>query len=463
MPTAYDEFPYTNLPFAQTRPAVLATVAALHGLTPRDPRQARVLELGCGGGANLAGIAAADPGVRAVGVDLAPTAVEVARAIAAAAGLDNARFDVGDVLALTGGELGEFDYVIVHGLYAWADAPVREAVLAACRSHLAPDGIAYLSYTAHPGGHLRQMLREMAPVARARDRGRRARAPTRARGLFALLDSSASPAGPSFYEGLVGGELHMLATAPDATLVHDLLDPSYAPVWFRDFAAAAARHGMAYVGDSSPESSREPAWSPAVAAFVDEAAGDDRDRARAVLRRARPAPLPQLAALPRRPRARAARGPDRGPAAAGGRGRRRRRRCARAAARRARRGRARPVRDAARAARRTGRRAGRDARAGLRRRRRRVPRRPVAGGGERRPAPARERAGAQPGAPGGALVTTLHNGVVRITDEPTGALLSLLDGTRDRAAILEAFPGALSAEALDEALAKFAEMGLLFE
>ena len=47
----------------------------------------------------------------------------------------------------------------------------------------------------------------------------------------------------------------------------------------------------------------------------------------------------------------------------------------------------------------------------------------------------------------GSLVTTLHNQVVRITDEPTGALLRLLDGTRDRAAILAAFPGALRAVA----------------
>jgi hypothetical protein len=58
-------------------------------------------------------------------------------------------------------------------------------------------------------------------------------------------------------------------------------------------------------------------------------------------------------------------------------------------------------------------------------------------------------------------VTTLLNEMVRIIDEPTRALLTLLDGTRDRAAILEAFPGPLDAPSLDTALAKFAELGLL--
>ena len=69
------------------------------------------------------------------------------------------------------------------------------------------------------------------------------------------------------------------------------------------------------------------------------------------------------------------------------------------------------------------------------------------------PSPAAAVAGSHPRASGlarsqarpGAVVTTLRNQVVRITDEPTGALLRLLDGTRDRAAILEAFPGALDA------------------
>ena len=457
MPTAYDEVPYENLPFTQALPRAHATVAALHGLAPPDPRSARVLELGCGAGAHLAGVAAAHPEVRAVGVDLAANAIEVARATAAAAGLDNVRFDVGDVLELTEGQLGTFDYVIVHGLYAWAAEPLREAVLAASRAHLAPDGIVYVSYTSYPGGHMRQMLREMAQWHTRGLEDPRARA-ERAQGLFALLDRLGE-AGPSFYAGVVGEDVHTLATAPESMLVHDLLGEAYTPVWFVDFAAAAARHGMAYVGDAIPESSRRPPWSAAVDAFVDEAAGDERVAREQyldlmVLRRFRHS---LLCHDDRRPAARVDRAAVQTLLVAAD---------DLSAAPEALRS---VLADAAHPVpfevvrERLGAPAdelaetlvqGFDAGAIAFHV---VPSPAAAVAGPHPRASVLARSQAQPGA----VVTTLRNQVVRITDEPTGALLRLLDGTRDREAILEAFPGPLSAEALDAALAKFAELGLL--
>ena len=77
--------------------------------------------------------------------------------------------------------------------------------------------------------------------------------------------------------------------------------------------------------------------------------------------------------------------------------------------------------------------------------------------GERPVASALARSQARPGA----IVTTLENHVVRINDEPTAALLGLLDGTRDRTAIRDEFPGELTEESLEAALAKLAELGLL--
>jgi SAM-dependent methyltransferase len=441
--TVYDEVPYANLPFAQARPSVFATVAALHGLAPPDPRRARVLELGCGAGANLAGIAAANPEARAVGVDLAPSAIEEARATAAAAGLENLEFDVADVLALTAGELGEFDYVIVHGLYAWAPAPVREAVLSACRSHLSTDGIAYVSYTAHPGGHLRRMLREAAQFhARGLDDPRE-RA-ERARGLFTLLDRLQQSGGPSFYGGVVGDDVHALATAPETMLVHDLLGAAYEPVWFTDFAAAAARHGMAYVGDAIPEASRRPPWSEGVDAFVDDAAGEDRIAREQyfdllVLRRfrhsllcrdeQRPVERVDRAAVQRMLVEETGEPPipfdvlrERVGVSAG--------ELAETLV---------GAFDAGEVAFHA------------------VPSPAVREAGQHPLASALARSQAHPGA----IVTTLENHVVRINDEPTTTLLGLLDGTRDRAAIIEAFPGELTPEALASALAKLAELGLL--
>ena len=83
----YDDVRYSNYPYAQTHPDRLATVAILHGLEPPDPFHARVLEIGCGAGGNLMAMAAATPGIRAVGVDLAAGADRGRpRAIAARSG-----------------------------------------------------------------------------------------------------------------------------------------------------------------------------------------------------------------------------------------------------------------------------------------------------------------------------------------------------------------------------------------
>lgn len=463
MPTAYDEIPYANLPFPQALPRAHATIAMLHGLAPPDPRSARVLELGCGAGAHLVSVAAAHPEVEAVGIDLAETAVETARADAAAAGLGNVTFDVGDVLELTDGRLGEFDYVIVHGLYAWAAEPLREAVLEACRAHLAPAGLAYLSYNAHPGGHLREMLREMAQW-HARGLSDPREQAGRARELFALIDRFGEAGGRTFFAGVLGEEVHSLAEAPEPMLVHDLLAATFVPVWFADFAAAAARHGLAYVGDAIPGASREAPWSDAVEAFVAAGAGDDRIAREQyfdlfVLRRFRhslvcheaqaPTPRVEPAAVQRllvSPYGEADELSAPLRAALDGAG---------------------PLRPIAfdELRERTG-----------------APEEELAAQliagfdvgniefhavpppaattpGERPRASALARSQAHPGA----LVTTLLSQLVRVSDEPTGALLRLLDGTRDRDAIQADFPGPLDRPSLDTALRAFAEFGLLHE
>jgi SAM-dependent methyltransferase len=246
----YDEIPYTSFPYAATHPDRLATVAFLFGVQPPDPLAARVLELGCGAGTNLIAIAQSLPEAHAIGVDLSPTAIEQASATAASLGLSNVAFQLHDIRDLVNGELGEFDYVIAHGVYTWIDPPARAALLSACRAHLKPRGIAYVSFNSHPGGHLRRALRELAlwDARGAAAAGGRAE---RARALFAGLRDQLP--GTDAWGALVQRELLRLSTASTDSLVHDLLNDDWDPVWLAEFASQAADHGLAYVGDASFE------------------------------------------------------------------------------------------------------------------------------------------------------------------------------------------------------------------
>lgn len=246
--TPYDEVRYSNFPYAQTHPDRLATVARLHGLSPADPARCRVLELGCGAGGNLMAMATATPGIRAVGVDLAPGPVEEGRRAVAEVGLDNVDLRQGDVLDLTDGQLGQFDYVIAHGVYAWVPPPVRDAVMAAAKSHLAPGGIAYVSYNANPGGYFRRIMRDAGLWFAGSEREPFARV-EKARELYAFLLENRANEGDA-WGFVLANALPILVAGPDYRLVHDDLGEFWDPVWVADFAAHAERHGLAFVGDA---------------------------------------------------------------------------------------------------------------------------------------------------------------------------------------------------------------------
>lgn len=268
----YDEIPYTTFPHSASHPDQLATVAYLHGLDPPAVAGCRVLELGCGAGANLVGMAYGLPGARLVGIDLAPGAIERARSDVRALGLRNVEFQVGDVRDVSAARLGEFDYVIAHGLYAWIDQPAREALMATCAAHLAPDGLGYVSFNTHPGGHFRRSLRELAlwHARNYRDPADRAQ---RSRELFASLRSLRDESDP--WGGLLAAELPELSVAPTDHLVHDLLNEDWEPVWFAEFADAAQRNGLQYVGEASFHRVTGP-WEPEVEAELWRIAEGDR-------------------------------------------------------------------------------------------------------------------------------------------------------------------------------------------
>jgi SAM-dependent methyltransferase len=269
----YDEIPYSKYPYPQTHPDRLATIATLHGLDPAPPARCRVLELGCGAGGNLIPLAYSAPDLVAVGVDLAATAIAEGRRTVEALGLGNVELRAGDLRDLRDGDGGGFDYVVAHGVYAWVDAEVRDALLAAMRAQLAPDGVAFVSYNALPGGYLRRMIREMGlwhgrdaadPLARA----------GAAQQLFQFLAEHRVADDP--YGTVLARELRRVVARPLHTLVHDDLGDNTVAVWFSDFVAHARRHGLEFLGESELADLEDDRLPPGVEPAVRELAGEDR-------------------------------------------------------------------------------------------------------------------------------------------------------------------------------------------
>ncbi|HCB34424.1 MAG TPA: SAM-dependent methyltransferase [Acidimicrobiaceae bacterium] len=125
----------TTGPFS--RQALTSTIlAGLDGVVAKLADGAKVIDVGCGAGVSSCLIAAAWPASHVVGFDPSPTAVDQARARAAAAHLDNAEFVVAgaaDIPASADTDLA-LTFDCLH------DMPRPDDALAAIRAALADDG-----------------------------------------------------------------------------------------------------------------------------------------------------------------------------------------------------------------------------------------------------------------------------------------------------------------------------------
>jgi len=249
-PNPYDVTDYPSRPYAQAHPERMGTVAALFGLHPSRPSNCRVLEIGCNDAANLLALAVAYPKSEFVGFDLAAKPVERAIERVKQIGIENVRVFQGDVTQV-GGELGQFDYIIAHGLYSWVPAPVRQHILRVCRELLQPNGIAYISYNAYPAGHMRDMVRAMTMFhaqnfSAPADRAREAKAVIRMTLRMAAADDV-------HYRGVLQRELEAMDQVGEALVIHDLLAESNDSFYFTQVAAELAAHRLKYVGDAEIE------------------------------------------------------------------------------------------------------------------------------------------------------------------------------------------------------------------
>ncbi len=258
LPTKYDEVLYPGFPMQQTHPDRLATLATLFGIKPALPELCRVLELGCGDGGNLIPMAFSLPDSRFIGIDLSARAIAKGQELQAELGLKNVTLRQLDIMDVTP-EFGEFDYIIAHGIYSWVPAAARDKILSICRANLAPQGIAYVSYNAYPGGHLRAMMREMM-LFHTRNLTNPSEKVQQARALVKFL-SDAHP-NSDFYGLFYKNEVERVVQNREALLYHDDLEETNTPVYFWQFVDHAAQHGLRYVAEADFHEMHDQSFPP---------------------------------------------------------------------------------------------------------------------------------------------------------------------------------------------------------
>lgn len=244
--TDYDLVRYPGNAYEFTHPAHLYVLGRLHGMNPAPPAQCSVLEIGCGDAANLIPMAWQYPGARIVGFDLAESSIAAGQKVADDLNLKNLELRVQDMIDYPDSG-GPFDYIIAHGFYSWVPAAVREKMWFTIRRLLAPQGIAFVSYNAQPGGHLRSLVREMMlfHVRGAPDAATKVR---EAQAFLGFLEEGMI--GADDHSRLLKSEIARVRGYHPGHLFHDDLASTNDAFYVHEFVSHAAAHGLQYVTDS---------------------------------------------------------------------------------------------------------------------------------------------------------------------------------------------------------------------
>jgi methyltransferase-like protein/SAM-dependent methyltransferase len=242
----YDEIPYESLPFSDAHPVNLAALGRLFGLEAPDPEYCQVLELGCATGGNLIPLAWYHPGSHFIGIERSSSHVASGEALISRLGLSNIAILKRDILRLND-DLGEFDYILVHGVYSWVPEPVRERIMQLCAKHLSPTGIAYISYNTLPGWRMRGMLRDMF-LFHTRNALRPQEKVARVQTLLPQLDVALEKMDTDCGRYLKREIAYLRATHP-SYLYHEYLEDINTPFLFSHFMEDAHRHKLQYLCD----------------------------------------------------------------------------------------------------------------------------------------------------------------------------------------------------------------------
>lgn len=278
--TPYDKIIYPEGAYAVAHPDRMAVVASLLGMKPPPVETARILELGTGTGGHLIPIAYQYPQSVCVGIDYARAQIDIAQETIAAVGLTNITMHALNFMDVDE-SLGQFDYIIAHGIFSWVPVPVQHQLLEIVRRHLAPDGVAYISYNAYPGW---RMLEIAGDLMRFRTRGiedpwERTAAARAFIGEMADLpeladvESSWKRFMATYHQVMVSLKEYLLVKG-DHVLLHDDLEETNQPFYFHEFCALLDQHALTYLADSTFPNNMLSNLAPSERSLIEEHASN---------------------------------------------------------------------------------------------------------------------------------------------------------------------------------------------
>jgi len=261
----YDRVPYVTQSYPNAHPRNLAAIATLYGLNPTAVDHCRVLVLGCAHGGNLFPVATLYPDSQFIGIDNSERQIETAQSTADTLGLSNTELHCMDILDIDE-RMGQFDYVIAHGIYSWVPSHVRDKVFQICKTRLTPNGIAYLSYNALPGGHFNGIVRDIM-LYRFNDYEDPEEGVNQAIAYLEKITGIIPTQGNAYMFLLKLIQQTQVSSKDHAYVLHDYLERDNDAFYFHEIVKKGQALGLQYLGDAtfigrefasqSPETSRE--------------------------------------------------------------------------------------------------------------------------------------------------------------------------------------------------------------
>ena len=274
MKNKYDEVPYLGYVHRQTHIENIALVAALFQVPYPSFNGATVLEIGCGDGTNLINMAYQLPDTSFYGFDASKVQIDHGCELIERSGLSNVKLAQLFVVDFDK-SIGQFDYIICHGVFSWVEDEVRSQILRLIKSHLKPNGIAYLSYNVLPGWNMYGMIRDMMlfhtrGIDDHDERVMQAHAMLQFIGKHNL--SSNDP-----YGQFMSNTMKDIAKMDHSYVFHEYLEEHNKAFYFHEFWNLINSHGLQYLGDTEFNGMSNHNFPEESKAILDSIAGNIHD------------------------------------------------------------------------------------------------------------------------------------------------------------------------------------------